>query len=827
MRRSKTLTLRPSTIYLLRETALILGFSYFILAGGTLNGVTRLRLRAVSQSILALIFLGWLIARVRRGERLARSSLDGAALAFLGIQLFTAILSTDPRRSLAFCGQWIAYALWFYLLRDLLRHGWPAELIVKSLLIVGGILVGLGLVGISAQWLKWSSVGDYALPLPLLQQRLYSLLGDPNMTADLLNLLLPLALARLVMAQRHGSKALLSLWIAAALAMQLLTRSQGGVAGLAVAMTSTLLLLLLVSRPIWFTDWWRRAKAKKWLSWLLGLVAIILAAGLGVGLIVAGDLSLSRGMLWRAAWETFLGSPLWGSGPFTFGTQLMLYVSTPGFRIYPHAHNYLLNTAAEAGLLGLIASAWVTVALGIALWRTWQRANRTHRSLMAGAIGSLLGFAAHSLADNHIILPSIGLVVITTLTLALESDDAPTLQPHRAYRRSVAWLVLPALILAAGSLWSGWAYWHFDRGRQLVQAGEWAEAVPQLERATRLDPVFAFYHLQKGYVHSVLAAKSPEGEHLAQAIAAYERGIALEPNFSLNHANLASLYWTAGRQDEAISEMERAVQLAPDSPVYHLNVGHYYEATDREAEAAAEYARFLDLRPHLIATSYWRQTPSRQRFAETWVATHPSLSPPEDPHTFDEYTRRGWHDYRSGHYKAALDAFQRAYALDATRQDIAHGLGLTHMALGNYGQADFFFSLSNLFLVRFNRPEPLLDWGQLAYRQGEVELAITRYEAALKLVEEYSIYGPGTLGWSPYGNFLFQRESIARELAPQLVRTDVTDDLAQRYLELGSWYEALDDTQNAASVYRRALSHVPDLTIAEERLRELEEKDTP
>ena len=827
MKTSRTLILHPTTIYLLREAALILGFSYFILAGGTLNGATRFRLRVVSQGILAFVFLTWLIARIRRREQLVRSSLDGAVLAFLGIQLFTATLSTDPRRSLAFCGQWIAYALWFYLLRDLLRHGWPAELVVKGLLIVGGILMGLGLAGIGAQWLRWSSIGEYALPLPLLQRRLYSVLGDPNMTAGLLNLLLPLALARLATTQKRGAKALLGLWIAATLVTQLLTRSQGGIAGLAVATAATLLLLLLVTRPAWSLDWWRRVKAKKWRLWLLSLMAIILTIGVGIGLIVAGDPFQSRVDLWTAAWETFLRSPLWGSGPFTFGTQLMLYVSTPTHRIYPHAHNFLLNTAAETGVLGLLTSAWLTVALGIALWRAWQRANRAHRLLMVGTTGSLLGFAAHSLADNHIILPSIGLVVIATLALALESDDAPMLRPRRVYRLPVAYLGLPALILAAGSLWSGRAYWHFDQGRQLAQAAQWAEAVPQLKRAARLDPTFAFYSLQEGYAHSVLAAESPDGDHLAQAIEAYERGIALEPSFSLNHANLASLYWTAGRQDEAIPEMERAVQLAPDSPLYHLNLGHYCEAVGREAEAGVRYERFLELQPRLIATSYWRQTPFRQRFAETWLAAHPSPIPSENPRTFIEYVTRGWHDYRTGQYEAALDAFQRAYALDATKQDTAHGLALAHMALGNYEQANFFFSLSNFFLVSFNQPGPLLDWGQLAYRQGEIELAIARYEAALKLVEEYSVYGPGTLGWSPYGSFLFQRESIARELAPQLVRTDVTDDLAQRYLELGSWYEALADIENAASVYQRVLSRVPDLTVAQERLQKLETEGAP
>ncbi len=819
--------MRPSTVYLLREAALILGFSYFVLAGGTLNGIMRFRLRVVSHSILAFIFVVWLLARVRRRERLVRSSFDRAVLAFLGIQLFTAILSTDPRRSLAFCGQWIAYALWFYLLRDLLRHGWPAELVVKSLLIVSGILVGMGLVGIGSQWLQWSSVGDFAPPLPLLQQRFYSLLGDPNMTADLLNLLLPLALARLTTTQGRGAKVLLGLWIAATLTTQLLTRSQGGIAGLAVATTSTLLLLLLAAEPSWLIDGWHRARAKRWPVWLLGLLTIGLAAGLGSALVVAGNLTTARGGLWIAAWQAFLRSPLWGSGPFTFGTQLMLHESTPPYRIYPHAHNYVLNTAAETGLLGLFASAWVTVVLGIALRHTWRQANRAHRSLMAGAIGSLLGFAAHSLADNHIILPSIGLVVILTLALALKDNQARTVKQRRVYPLSVAWLGLPALVLVAGSLWSGWAYWHFGQGRQLAQSGEWAEAARWIERAAWQDSAFSFYTLQNAYVHSVLAAENPEGDHLAQAIEAYERGISLEPNFSLHHANLASLYWTTGRQGDAISEMEQAAQLAPDSPVYHLNLGHYYEASDREAKAAAEYERFLDRQPHLIEASYWRQTSFRQAFAESWLAAHPSPLPPENPMTSGEYAVRGWHEYESGHYKAALDNFQRAYASDDTDPNTAHGLGLSHMALGNYEQADFFFSLANFFLVRSNRPEPVLDWGQLAYRQGEIELAIARYEAALRLVEEYSIYGPGTLGWSPYGNFLFQRESIARELAPQLIRIDVTDDLAQRYLELAGWYEALDDPENAKKVYRRVLTRVPDLVAAQERLQALEAKDTP
>jgi len=526
----KSLALRPTTIYLGRETALILGFSYFILAGGTLNGVMRFRLRSISQGLLALVFFAWLIARLRRGERVTRSSLDGAVLVFLAFQLFAALLSTDPRRSLAFCGQWMAYALCFYLLRDLLRHGWPGELIVKSLLIVSGILLGLGLTGIGAQWLKWASTGNYALPLPLLQQRFYSMLGDPNMTAGLLNLLLPLALVRLTTTRGWGSRILLGLWIAAALLTQALARSQGGVAGLSAAVLSTSLLLVLIARPRWLIKRWVWAREKKWPLWLLGLLAGVLVVGLLAGLAAAGNLSRARGPLWSAAWQTFLRSPLWGSGPFTFGTQLMLHESIPPHPIYPHAHNYLFNTLAETGLLGLLASIWMAGALGLALLRAWQRAAERQRRLIAGAVGSLLGFAAHSLADNHIILPSFGAIVIALLALALNGDVEAS-QPGRVYRFSIGWLGLPALIMLGGSLWSGRAYWHFEQGRQLAQAGMWSEAAPKIERAAQIDPAFAFYHLQSGYVRSVLAAENPNEDHLERAIEAYERGVALEPNF--------------------------------------------------------------------------------------------------------------------------------------------------------------------------------------------------------------------------------------------------------------------------------------------------------
>jgi tetratricopeptide (TPR) repeat protein len=146
------------------------------------------------------------------------------------------------------------------------------------------------------------------------------------------------------------------------------------------------------------------------------------------------------------------------------------------------------------------------------------------------------------------------------------------------------------------------------------------------------------------------------------------------------------------------------------------------------------------------------------------------------------------------------------------------------MALGEYEQAEYYLQAA-LNIMTFNiggKMGPLLTWGRLAYLQGELDAAITRCELALGMVEEYTIYGWGTLGWSPYGHFLFQRESIAPDLLPQLVRADITDSLAERYLELGGWYEEIGDQNKAIETYRRVLAAVPDFTAAARRLEELQ-----
>jgi len=823
MKRFQIETLGPTTLYLLQEAALILLFSYFILAGGTINGLLRFRLRVISHLLLFIIFALWLGYRFRHQQRLIRSPLDLPIILFLSAQLVTTILSTDPRRSLSYLGLMAIYAFSFYLLSDLLVNGWPGELLVKCLLIVGAIVIGFGLADIVGWYASWWTLGGTAHPLPPTQLRIYSILGDANMMASFLNLLIPLALVRIGSTKARFSRLLLALWLLGALIVQFFTSSRGGWLGTATAVAASISLLIIASEgQDKIKTWWRVLKTRPWLLLLARLgIAVVAAGGTWLGFRQLqhpshGPTLIARRDFWLSAWYAFLSSPLWGTGPFTYGTQFMKYTPIPPWRPYPHAHSYLLTVAAETGLIGLAASGWMALAIVVAFKRAWQSAGREHRMLMAGCGASLLGFSVHSLVDNHVGVPAIALALIAALALAL-NDPREQVAGIR-----VRMLLVPGLLLSAGLFWSDLAYWPFIQGVQLANQGQWAQAAPLIDKAASLDPYLAFYPLQSGYMHGRLAAE--DTTHLEQAIERYERGIALEPCYSLNHANLASLYWQAGREEEALQQMKTAVNLAPGESLYHLNLGYYYEQLGFNEDATREYQLFLTKKPSLAEGSYWRQTSLRQQAVEQWKEANPTPTIPSPPRSYGDYTRLGWQELGQKQPEKALAAFQMALSLNDAQIEAYHGLGATYMALGEHEQAEYYLQAA-LNILTFNMGDkmgPLLTWGRLAYLQGELDEAITSYELALGMVEEYTIYGWGTLGWSPYGNFLFQRESIAPDLLPQLVRADITDRLAERYLELGGWYEEIGDQDKAIETYRRALAAVPDFMAAARRLEELQ-----
>jgi hypothetical protein len=805
-------------LYLLREALLILLWAYVILVGGSVNGLVAFRVQTLSALLMTALGGLWLGGLLLRRQAVPRAGLEWAALLFVGVQMVTVLLSQDVRRSLPLPAQAVAYIIVFYCAYTLTRSGWPAELTEKTLLIVGGIVIGLAGTELAQRYLSWLALTAGQTVAPDFQYRLYSVFGDANLLSSFLNILTPPALARALVTQRRASRIALLVWLVAALGVQAFTLSRGGQAGLAVA--------LGVLATLWIAVVSEAARARavavwRWLrvrpALILALVAVVVATFAFVayrvftfeGSATQGPATQARSLFWGAAWQAFIASPLWGTGPGTYPTAYMRYNSSPPDRIYLHAHSVGFTTAAESGLLGLGAVLLAVTAIAWALWQARHKPSLAARARWAAVAASWAGFLAHSQVDDHTryLAVALPLAILLACALAEESDARPALAAPPA-RFHPLWLLIPGL---AAALFTGYSLRAYALSEQGVEAGDdWARAAQLFDEAANADPALAFYWQQAGYAYGRLAAAG-DASALEAAIARLERGRDLEPAYAVTHANLAALYWQAGRRADALAAMQQATQLAPLAATYQLNLGLYAEALNRPEAARAAYQRFLSLRPASASLSFWAETPVRR---EALAASTPAKpSPLEGVRALIAADRLA----------EAEQELLAAWRDNAQLPWVYIGLAELARARGDWALAER--QIENALWVQNvqidQQVAALLTAGEIARAQGRTAEALIRYENVWWAVSDYGSLGWGSAGWTPHAYFVYQRRALPVDELPQLVRADLSPEMARRLLPLGELRLANGQPQDAADLYRALLRIEPTLDEARARLAEL------
>src|SRR6185295_16921698 len=80
----------------------------------------------------------------------------------------------------------------------------------------------------------------------------------------------------------------------------------------------------------------------------------------------------------------------------------------------------------------------------------------------------------------------------------------------------------------------------------------------------------------------------------------YQQALALAPDLTAAHNNLAVALEGLGRGDEALAHYAAAVTLAPDEPRAHANHAALLADHGRGGDAVAEYREALRLAPSLV-----------------------------------------------------------------------------------------------------------------------------------------------------------------------------------------------------------------------------------
>ncbi len=798
---------------------------YFTFIGGTFYSQLNFTLRVANFIIVTLILGVWLLQKLRRGEGLPRTYLDGAIGLYLLASLISALGGQSPRFSLEQSWFTLVHTLAFYLLVDLLRRGWAARLTWAFLMASAAVCL-VGLIEFMAWYIGtplfggfaqgWLDIGGWQQPLPPVIYRLAITLNGSTPLSAYLALLIPPAIGLFISLPRHNpNRSALVAWLILAFTAQILTFSRAGV------------LALLISLGLMAGGWYYvSGKSLRLTAFWQNLRPLYRAALLaGIGLIVVSTIfwwqqsfanrqgsTDFRFGLWRVALTVFENQPLSGAGPGNFGRALLRLnqADLPRQQI-GSAHNVYLNTAAELGLLGLLAGGYLLLRVGLGWRERWRQISpsaKVERLRLIACGAALAGLAAQTLVDTY------GATPIILVMLALAAYSVQELQPPLLLRRQ-RWLAYGAAALlgvyAFGLIWLAQADWYFQRSIAVEQSGNLPEAVGLAQQAAALDPYLALPLFRLAWLEAKLAEQKGDPATRQAAIEHYRAGLNQEPIWGLNSANLAGVLWAQGQRPEAIETLQQTLSVEKDS-LYWVNLGYFYEQMGRWAEAAAAYGQALGLSPALAGSGFWTATPER---AHRW----PDFAAQAVSQLKDETARR----QLLVSLALARQEFEAVVELVGpvtaeTGPFLRAALAEAYLNLGRLEPAE-----AALRLVEPTTARDFLLWGRLNQLTGDLAAAEKAFKTAIFLGDGSAYFYLGQL-YEQQGNLraaetaywrsfsphyfsenievtIYGRPGNNDLLAPPLLRLGVGPAQAAPWLALARLFEAQQRFDDAQQVY--------------------------
>jgi putative inorganic carbon (hco3(-)) transporter len=268
--------------------------------------------------------------------------------------------------------------------------------------------------------------------------RAYGTFAQPNPFSGHLGLSLPFALAWALVARPSPRlERLVLLGAAGVMLMGILASwSRGGwlAIGVAVALmlamlyprlTAGVVLVALLMGPFLGSSIASSPLAQR----ALGMGGDV--SGLNVARVVpttANFAVVERLAHWQAAWYMFAARPWLGVGIGNFETVYPGYALSQWPAALGHAHNYILNVAAETGLVGVLVYGLLGVVTWLVAARTWRRAaDPRARAAVLAAVGSLAYLTIHNLVDDLYVhgMQILVALALGVLAVALRNAEEP------------------------------------------------------------------------------------------------------------------------------------------------------------------------------------------------------------------------------------------------------------------------------------------------------------------------------------------------------------------------------------------------------------------
>jgi tetratricopeptide (TPR) repeat protein len=271
--------------------------------------------------------------------------------------------------------------------------------------------------------------------------------------------------------------------------------------------------------------------------------------------------------------------------------------------------------------------------------------------------------------------------------------------------------------------------YHSNRGLALHGLRRFEEALAAYDRALALRPNYAEALFNRAVTLQALA-------RFEEALATYGRALALRPDHVEALCNRGVVLEKLGRFAEALTSYDRALAARPTFVEALGNRGNALAALGRRAEALASYDRALEVRPdHAEVLSNRGNTLRDLGRREEALASYDRALAAHPEHVEAQFNRAGvLHDL--GRLDEALASYERA--LEA-RPDLVKALFNCGVLLQGFKRREEALAMYERALnARPDHAEALCNRGVVLHELGRLDAALDGYERALALRPDYA-----------------------------------------------------------------------------------------
>ncbi|HOK56867.1 MAG TPA: O-antigen ligase family protein [bacterium] len=520
------------------------------------------------------IFLLFIVFTLLNFQKLEFTYVEVLILLFSFFSIISSFLSEIKGTGIRYNSYIVSYLCLFFLVRNIFRDKEKSVLIYIILFTV----FTLTLYGIYQRFWGIEATRKYLQSQESLEQnpeilkylsptffdrmesnRIYSTFVYPNIYASFLISIMPFLFFLFLNEDKKYFKIFSVLLFLLCFINLIFTESMGG-----------LLIFLFISHIILLQLLLNEKKFKRILTFLIFFEFLFLYLGYHFKVLPHIHSLLDRITYWKGSMKIIQKNIFMGVGPENFRYYFLKYKSPEGLEA-AHAHNFLIETFAENGFIGVI---FLMSFLFIIILNPLK--ERKKDFLSNGVFYLLLTFFLHNLIDFDFSDPSVAILFFIFGGFYEYKD-----------KFKIKGLTKPLLcfiiILYAFNIFELSKFENSERYRRYSEIEENLDVKLYLldYAENQYNKNFEVY-FEKGNLYTYMWRLTEKDEFFEQAILNYEKSIHLNPYLVKSYRRLAYIYESKGNYEKAEEMYLKVLEKYPNKKLYNLEIAKFYKKIGNE-----------------------------------------------------------------------------------------------------------------------------------------------------------------------------------------------------------------------------------------------------